>query len=94
MFDISLFYLRLRHPPPPPLHLPRRRNAPIDHDRPGRRLAAANATLPDTVLSFFVPSRAGHQIAIEIWQANRVSRTNANDSHRPSTHRTPQTRAA
>ncbi|WP_158842347.1 S-4TM family putative pore-forming effector [Saccharothrix deserti] len=30
-------------------------------------LAIANATLPDTLLSFFVPSLAAYQIAIEIW---------------------------
>lgn len=30
-------------------------------------LVVANATLPDTLLSFFVPSLAAFQIAIEIW---------------------------
>lgn len=30
-------------------------------------LVVANATLPDTLLSFFVPSLAAYQIAIEIW---------------------------
>lgn len=30
-------------------------------------LVVANATLPDTLLSFFVPSLSAYQIAIEIW---------------------------
>ena len=34
-------------------------------------LAIANATLPDTLLSFFVPSLAAYQIAYEVWSGQQ-----------------------
>jgi hypothetical protein len=55
-------------------------------------LAVANATLLDTLLSFFVPSLAAYQIAYEIWssQGGRRTRTTRQDRQHRTEQRTPR----